>query len=68
MGFWKEIREEWSWNSIQKSWPDLVSVFIAASIAFEFHKPLWKFFLVWLCVFHISRFAILSMTKLIKKN
>ena len=67
MGFWKEVKKEWTWNSSIRNWPDMAAAFVAGFVASEY-KPLWKFFLVWLFVFFISKFVILCIAKLIKKN
>ena len=68
MGLWKEIKKEWTWDNIMKSWPDYVAIFIAASVASEYCRSFWMFIPVWLIVFFISRFLILYITKLIKKK
>ena len=33
MGFWKELKKEWTWSSIKKQWSDFLAIFIAAAIA-----------------------------------
>ena len=68
MEFWKEVKKEWTWKSIVSQWPDYVSVFIAGCVAYQYYRPFWKFLLVWLIAFCLSRFIIISITKLIKKS
>ena len=67
MGFWKDAKREWSWKSIISNWPDIVSVFIAGSIAYQYYRPFWKYLLVWLIAFCVSRFVILTIKKLLSK-
>lgn len=67
MGFWKDIKKEWTWTHFVNSWPDYVAVFIAAFVASEWREPIWKYFIAWLITFFVSRFVILSIFKLIKR-
>jgi hypothetical protein len=64
MGFWKEVKKEWTWSSIKKQWSDFLAIFIAAAIAGEFRKDgFWLYWLVWLIVFFLSRFILLLIKK-----
>ena len=67
MGFWEEVKKEWTWKNFVSQWPDIVSVIIAASVAYQYHRSFWKYFLVWLIAFFVSRFVILTIKKLISK-
>ena len=66
MGFWKELKEEWTWNSIKRNWPDYVSILTAICIA-DPYRGTWKYLFIWVIAFLISRFVILSIKKLISK-
>ncbi len=64
MGFWKEVKKEWTWTHFVNSWPDYVAVFIAAAIAGEFREHgFWLYWLIWLIVFFLSRFIILFIKR-----
>ena len=64
MGFWKEVKKEWSWTTIKKQWPDFLAIFIAVAIAGEFREDgFWLYWLVWLIVFFLSRFILLLIKK-----
>ena len=64
MGFWKEVKKEWTWSSIKKQWSDFLAIFIAVAIAGEFREHgLWLYLLVWLIVFFLSRFILLLIKK-----
>ena len=64
MGFWKELKKEWSWTNIKKSWSDFVAIFIAVTVAEGFSEHgFWLYWLVWLIVFFLSRFIILIIKK-----
>jgi len=64
MGFWKEVKKEWTWSSIKKQWSDFLAIFIAAAIAGEFREHgLWLYLLVWLIVFFLLRFILLLIKK-----
>lgn len=64
MGFWKEVKKEWTWSSIKKQWSDFLAIFIAAAIAGEFWEDgFWLYWLVWLIVFFLSRFILLLIKK-----
>jgi hypothetical protein len=64
MGFWKEVKKEWTWSSIKKQWSDFLAIFIAAAIAGEFREDgFWLYCLVWLIVFFLSRFILLLIKK-----
>jgi hypothetical protein len=64
MGFWKEVKKEWSWTTIKKQWPDFLSIFIAVAIAGEFREHgFWLYWLIWLIVFFLSRFIILFIKR-----
>ena len=64
MGFWKEVKKEWTWSSIKKQWSDFLAIFIAATIAGEFREDgFWLYWLVWLIVFFLSRFILLLIKK-----
>ena len=67
MGLWKEIKKEWTWDNIKKSWPDFIAIFIAAFVTSEWHQPIWKYFIAWIITFFVSRFVIISIVKLIKR-
>lgn len=66
MGFWNELKEEWTWKSIIRNWPDYVAIIPAFCVA-EPYRGTWKFFLIWCIAFIISRFVILAVKKLISK-
>ena len=68
MGFWKEVKKEWTWKSIASQWPDYVAIIIAVAFATGHDYPFWKYSLVWIIAFCLSRFIIISITKLIKKS
>ena len=64
MGFWKEVKKEWSWTTIKKQWPDFLAIFIAVAIAGEFREHgFWLYWLIWLIVFFLSRFIILFIKR-----
>ena len=64
MGFWKEVKKEWTWSSIKKQWSDFLAIFIAVAIAGEFREVgFWLYWLVWLIVFFLSRFILLLIKK-----
>ena len=64
MGFWKEVKKEWTWKSIVSQWPDFLSIFVAAAIAGEFREQGFRlYWLVWLIVFFLSRFILLLIKK-----
>ena len=64
MGFWKEVKKEWSWTTIKKQWPDFLAIFIAVAIAGEFREHgFWLYWLIWLIVFFLSRFIITLIKK-----
>ena len=64
MGFWKEVKKEWSWTTIKKQWPDFLAIFIAVTIAGKFREHgFWLYWLVWLIVFFLSRFILLLIKK-----
>jgi len=64
MGFWKEVKKEWTWSSIKKQWSDFLAIFIAAAIAGEFRADgVWLSCLVWGIVFFLSRFILLLIKK-----
>ena len=64
MGFWKELKKEWSWTYIKKNWSDFVAIFIAVTVAEGVSEHgLWLYWLVWLIVFFLSRFIILIIKK-----
>ena len=67
MGFWKDLKKEWTWKNIKGNWPDLVSVIIAACVAYQYHTSFWKYFLVWLIAFFFARFVILTIKKISSK-
>ena len=48
MGFWKEVKKEWTWSSIKKQWSDFLAIFIAV---------------IWLIVFFLSRFILTLIKK-----
>lgn len=66
MGFWNELKEEWTWKSIKRNWPDYVAIFIAVFMA-DPYRGTWKWAFVWCITFIISRFVILAVKKLISK-
>ena len=68
MGFWKEVKKEWTWERMKWSWPDFVAVFPAAFIASEYSRPFWKYMLVWIITFCITKFIIITIINLIKKS
>lgn len=65
MGFWKELKEEWSWTNIKKSWTDFVAIIFAVTVAEQFREygGFWLYMLVWLIVFFLSRFIILFIKR-----
>jgi hypothetical protein len=64
MGFWKDVKKEWTWSSIKKQWSDFLAIFIAVAIAGEFREHgFWFYWLVWLFVFFLSRFIITLIKK-----
>ena len=69
MGLWKDIKNEWTWDNIVRSWPDFVAVFIAGFIASQFYdNSLLAFIIAWFIAFNVSRFIITSITTLIKRQ
>ena len=67
MGFWNDVKKEWTWENIVNSWPDYVAILIACFVASEWHRPLWKYYIGWLITFSVSRYVILSIDKLIRR-
>ncbi|MCK8623388.1 hypothetical protein [Prevotella sp. E13-27] len=64
MGFWEEVKKEWTWSSIKKQWSDFLAIFIAAAIAEVFREDgFWLYWLVWLILFFLSRFILLLIKK-----
>ena len=66
MGFWKELKEEWTWRSIKRNLPDYLAIFIAVFMA-DPYRHTWKWSFIWVITFIICRFVILSIKKLISK-
>ena len=66
MGFWKELKEEWTWKSIKRNLPDYVAILTAVCIA-DPYRGTWKWGWIWGITFIIIRFVILSIKKLISK-
>jgi hypothetical protein len=64
MGFWKELKKDWTWSNIRKQWSDFLSIFIAVAIAGEFQEyGFWLYWLIWIVVFYLSRFILLLIKK-----
>ena len=64
MGFWKDVKKEWTWSSIKKQWSDFLAIFIAVAIAGEFREHgFWLYWLIWLIVFFLSRFILTLIKK-----
>ena len=64
MGFWKEVKKEWTWSNIKKQWSDFLAIFIAAAIAGVFQEHgFWLYWLVWIIVFFLSRFILILIKK-----
>ena len=64
MGFWKEVKKEWTWSNIKKQWSDFLAIFIAAAIAGVFQEHgFWLYWLVWIIVFFLSRYILLLIKK-----
>ena len=68
MGFWKEVKKEWTWQHVKDNWPDFLSIVPAVFLADAFSD---KNYLVWACVwiatYIASEFILRSISKLIKR-
>jgi hypothetical protein len=68
MGFWKEVKNEWTWQHVKDIWPDFLSIVPAVFLADAFRD---KNYLVWACVwiatYIASEFILRSISKLIKR-
>ena len=36
MGFWKEVKKEWTWQHVKDNWPDFLSIVPAVFLADAF--------------------------------
>ena len=69
MGFWKEVKEEWTWSNIKQSWADLLSIGPAVFIADGFREK--GFFVwagVWAATYIVSKFILRFIAQMIKSK
>jgi len=68
MGFWRDLKKEWTWLQIKKNLPDFLSIVPAVFIADEFRE---KGFLAWACIwiatFIASKFILHSIKVILKR-
>ena len=68
MGFWKEVKKEWTWQHVKDNWPDFLSIVPAVFLADAFSDKnylVWAF--VWIATYIASEFILRSISKLIKR-
>ncbi len=61
MGFWKEVKKEWTWQHVKDNWPDFLSIGPAVFLADAFREN----YLI--ATYIASEFILRSISKLIKR-
>ena len=74
MGFWKDVKQEWTWAGIKASfrehWPDLIAIVVAGLFTPAVQEWLgwsengWAFFGVWI-VIAVAAAVVIGLIRLI---
>ena len=77
MGFWNDIKQEWTWPGIKASfrehWPDFVAIAVAAVFTpavqewLGWEENTWAFFGVWI-VIAVATAVVIGLIRLIIKK
>ena len=76
MGFWRDIKQEWTWAGIKadfrEHWPDLVAIVVAGVLTPTLQQWLgwgengWAFFVVWI-IFAVATAVVIGLIRRIVK-
>ena len=77
MGFWNDVKQEWTWEGIKadfkERWPDLLAVFIAGWFTpfiiekFDWENCFWTFLVIWIAI-AVTTGVIVGVIKVIIKK
>ena len=77
MGFWKDVKQEWTWAGIKASfrehWPDIVAIVVAGLLTpavqewFGWGENTWAFFGVWIVIAVATAVVIGLIRRIVKK-
>lgn len=77
MGFWKDVKQEWTWAGIKadwkEHWPDLVAIVVAGSFTpavqewLRWEENTWAFFGVWIVIAVATAVVIGLIRRIVEK-
>lgn len=67
MGLWKDIKKEWTWENIKKSFPEIIAMLIAFGVANLFYSR-YFYMLIWALAFFVSKAIIIQVIEYIKEH
>ena len=77
MGFWKDVKQEWTWAGIKadfrEHWPDIVAIVVAALFTpavqewLGWEENTWAYFGVWIVIAVATGVVIGLIRRIVKK-